>query len=146
MKDNGTVVSTQEGFARVRVDCLDACAGCPAHSICLKNSPSKAVLSVRNPLRACPGDTVQIEIREGNYSRALIHLFGVLLAGCLAGLGAGYLISIWTSLGPSLSGASGVVSGLLLAGSWIYRFFRRTDRESLYPVITAITQKGECHG
>ncbi|MBN1225067.1 MAG: SoxR reducing system RseC family protein [Candidatus Aminicenantes bacterium] len=145
MKDKGTVLTAEKDFAQVQVNCLDACAECPAHSLCIKNTRSEGILSAKNPLQARPGDMVLIEIKDIDYSKALIHLFGILLAGCLLGLGAGYLISTWTSLASSLSGSLGVLFGILLAGSWLFHYFRHKKRENLYPVITAITQKGECH-
>jgi len=130
----------------VEVDCLDTCAKCAAHSLCARSSQDKGILSVRNPIQACPGDAVLIEVSDTVYNKILIRMFGILLLGGLLGLGAGSLVSAWTSLNSSETGAFGVLLGVLLAGGFFSLNFRHKNREHLYPVITAIVDKGECHG
>jgi positive regulator of sigma E activity len=145
MKDKGIVISTDEDFARVEVDCLSACNTCTASSLCIKKDQDTGLLSVRNALRALPGDAVTIDVPDSRYSKALIWLFSVLLGGCLIGMALGYLTSILIPLGPSESSLTGLLLGMLLAGFWLSRRFRKINSAYLYPVITEIKNKGEYH-
>ena len=93
MKDNGLVVSINKDLAHVEVKCLEACRDCSARSLCVGQKQAKGLLAVKNPLNAGPGDKVQIEVPDTNYSKALILLFGTLLIVALIGMAAGYLLS-----------------------------------------------------
>jgi positive regulator of sigma E activity len=146
MKDKGTVISTEDDFARVKVSCLEACQGCSASSLCIGPKNATGLLSVRNPLRATTGDLVQIAIPESHYSRALILLFGVLLFAMLMGMGLGYFISPVLPLSPSESSLCGIALGVVLAGTGLSRRFKRINNKSLYPEITEILNKGGSYG
>ena len=146
MTDNGIVVSAKQGYAQVEVECLEACQGCSAASLCVGEARSKGLLSVKNPLGAAPGDRVMIQIPEGHYSRALIQVFGFLLAGILLGMFLGYLSSPVFSLTRSAGSIGGFLLGLLTAGVWLFAFFRKKNREQLYPVIIDIMKKGGLYG
>jgi positive regulator of sigma E activity len=143
MRDKGIVVSTDEDLARVEVDCLSACDACAATSLCLKKDQEKGLLSVKNPLRASPGDAVTIDVPDSAYSKALIWLFSILLGGCLLGMAMGYVVSIQLSLGPSESSLIGLLLGVVMSGVWVSRRFRKTQSIHLYPVITEIEDKGD---
>jgi positive regulator of sigma E activity len=96
-------------------------------------------------LLARPGDAVTIDVPDATYSKTLIWLFSVLLGGCLCGMALGYLASTLTPLGSSESSLIGLLLGVLLAGFWLSRRFRKTNSANLYPVIVEIRQKGEYH-
>lgn len=145
MKDKGIVVSTDEDLARVEVDCLSACNDCAASSLCIKKDQETGLLSVRNTLRACPGDTVTIDVPDTAYSKTLIWIFSVLLGGCLIGTTLGYLASTLIPLAPSESSLVGLLLGVFMAGYWLSRRFRKINSVNLYPVITEIMRKGEDH-
>ena len=145
MKDNGIVLSTEKGIARVEVNCLSACDTCAARILCLKKDQERGLLSVRNALRASPGDAVIIDVPETVYSKTLIWLFSVLLGGCLLGMAAGYLVSTLLPFRPSESSLIGLLLGVLTAGLWLSRRFRKMNTTGLYPVIIEITGKGEHH-
>lgn len=146
MKDKGTVISTEDDFARVKVSCLEACQGCSASSLCIGTKNATGLLSVRNPLRAKKGDLVQISIPESHYSRALILLFGVLLFAMLMGMGLGYFVSPVLPLSSLESGLCGIALGVVLAGSGLSRRFKSINNKSLYPEITEILIKGGSYG
>ena len=146
MTDNGFVISTKEDFAQVEVQCFIACQNCSSRSLCAGQSQSKGLLSVKNPLRACPGDEVMIEIPDTKYNKALIFLFGSLLLAALSGMIAGYFSSSFLPLSPSGSSLLGLLIGLALGGAGISHSFHKKNKEYLYPVIIEIIQKGECHG
>ena len=64
MRDKGLVIATQNGLARVEVQCLiESCGSCSAKSLCSGKSKDKGHLDVQNPLDARVGDVVEIEIR-----------------------------------------------------------------------------------
>ena len=146
MKDKGTVVSTDDSFARVEVECLEACQGCSASSLCVGQKNAKGLLSVRNPLHAKSGDLVLISIPESHYSRALILLFGTLLIATLSGLGLGCLISPVLSMPMSGSSILGVLLGIAIAGVFLSLRFRKINNEFLYPEIIEILYKGGNYG
>lgn len=146
MKDSGIVISTQGDLAQVKVSCLSACQDCSASALCSHHSQAEGLLSVKNHVRACTGDEVQIDVPEENYNRALILLFGVLLGAALMGALCGYLIAGWLSLPSSQGGLLGFFFAIGAAAIWLTKFFRKTNAINLYPRITGIIQKGDCHG
>jgi len=133
-------------MAQVQVACLSACDECSAHSLCIGPTRKKGVLAVKNPLRAEPGDDVVIEIPEGRYNRALILIFGGLLAAALAGTGLGWLVATGAGLPSSLTLPLGFFLGLASAAAGQFRYFRKANEAQLYPRIIDIANKGEDHG
>jgi len=147
MRDKGIVINTKEDLAQVEVICfIEACHKCSARSLCIGKDQSKGVLSVKNPLKACSGDEVEIEIPDSKYNKALILLFGSFLVASLFGLGAGFLLSPLLPFSSSVSGLLGLFLALIVSGIFLSRYFRKTNKALLYPVITDIIKKGGCHG
>jgi positive regulator of sigma E activity len=146
MTDNGLVIMTENDFAEVEVNCFDGCHDCTARSLCVGNKKNKGRLSVKNPIRALPGDEVKIQIPEDSYSRALILLFGGLLAAILLGTGGGYMLASVFSLSSSWTSFIGLVTGLIFGGVILNRIFRQKNEEQLYPEIIDIIKKGDCYG
>lgn len=147
MKDKGLVLNTKEDMAQVEVQCFaDFCQKCSAQSLCVGHNQSKGLLMVRNPLRASPGDEVEVEVPDTKYSRYLILLFGSLLAASLVGIGAGSLLAPLLPLSPSAASLLGFISALIIAGIFLSRYFGAKNKASLYPVIIDIIKKGERHG
>jgi len=143
MKDNAIVISTEGDLAQVKVSCFQACDECLAHSLCIGSSKTKGQLLVKNPLNASPGDKVQIEVPEQNYTRALIIIFGGLLAASLAGMGIGYLFSRFIPLSLSLSSMLGFFLGIGLITLWLFRYFQTINQKKMYPRIIDIPKKGD---
>jgi positive regulator of sigma E activity len=147
MTDKGIVVSTEKHFARVEVSCLATCQGCTASSLCFGQKNAKGLLSVRNALHAKTGDRVLISIPESRYSKALILLFGVLLAATLAGMGMGTLVSPLLPMSKSGSSILGVFLGITLAGIFLSLRFKKINNTFLYPEITEIlSHQGGSYG
>lgn len=147
MRDKGLVVNTEEDMAQVEVQCFtDFCQKCSAQSLCIGQNQSKGLLVVRNPLRASPGDKVEVEVPDTKYSRSLILLFGSLLVASLVGIGLGSLLSPVLPLSSSAASLLGLLSALIIAGIFLSRYFRAKNKASLYPVIIDIIKKGERHG
>jgi len=143
MKDKALVVSTQDDFARVEVQCfIESCHDCSARSLCVGQHKNKGMIVARNPLKAQAGDEVEVDIPETKYNQALILLFGVLLASAILGMGAGYLLSLFISLSPSVASFSGLLLALLIAVGWLFRHFHKDRRLRLYPKITGILKRG----
>lgn len=147
MKDKGLVISTKNSFAQVEVQCLlESCASCSARSLCTGQDKFKGLLEVQNPLNACAGDEVEIEIPETKYNQALILLFGTLLAAALLGMGAGYLLSPIVPMSSSTTSLLGLILAVLGTGIVLFRYFQKKNKIHMYPVIINILKKGECHG
>jgi positive regulator of sigma E activity len=143
MRDKGLVVSTKEDMAQVEVQCFsELCKKCSARSLCIGQNQSKGLLLSKNPLRAYPGDEVEVEIPDTKYSKSLILLFGSLLVASLLGIGLGSLLSPLLALSSSGASLVGLLSALLIAGFFLSRYFRAKNKESLYPVIIDIINKG----
>lgn len=143
MKDNGIVISTEGGLAQVKVSCFQACDECSAHSFCVGPSKTKGQLLVKNPLNASPGDKVQIEVPEQNYTRALIIIFGSLLTAALAGMGVGYLFSGLIPLSIQQSSILGFFLGIGLITLGLFRYFQTINQKKMYPKIIDVSKKGD---
>lgn len=146
MKDNATVISVGNDFARVKVSPKIACCECSARSLCAGLKNGEGQLKVRNPLHAGPGDEVEIEVPETNYHQELIMIFGLLLAGCLAGLGLGYWLMPLGRFSAAENGFFGLGLGLFLSAFGLYRYYRGRKEKPGYPVIVEILKKGGLHG
>lgn len=147
MKDKGLVISTEDDLARVEVQCLiESCGSCSVKSLCTGQDKAKGFLAVKNPLKACAGDSVEIEIPATKYNQVLILLFGSLLIAALLGMGAGYLLSSYLPLSSSAASLLGLLLAVISTGGILFRHFRRKFKDQLYPVIINILKKGACHG
>lgn len=146
MIDKGIVLSTKKDLAKIEVNCLSVCHDCSAHALCIGNSRSRGLLSVKNPLCAFPGDLVSIEVPEEKYSRSLILLFGGLLASALLGLVLGYLMSVFIVVSAEPAALVGTLTGLLTGILVLFKYFQNENKRNLYPFITEIIKKGARHG
>ncbi len=146
MQDSGLVISTQNKLAEVEVQCFAACHNCSAQTLCIGQSQSKGLLSAKNPIQAQPGNTVSLEIPETRYNKSLILLFGTFLLAALLGMAAGHFSAALFSLPSPASSILGLFLGLFVSGFWLFRFFRKKNNDRLFPVITAIINKGGHHG
>ncbi|HUU39102.1 MAG TPA: SoxR reducing system RseC family protein [Candidatus Desulfaltia sp.] len=146
MKDSATVIRVQNGLAWVKVTPKVACCECSARALCSAKQDKEGKLAVRNPVGARPGDEVEIEVPETDYSRALSAIFGFLLIGSLAGLALGYFLSPVSSLAPGENGLIGLLAGLGLSGLAIQRRYRAGKRDAGWPVVVEILKKGGFHG
>lgn len=144
MKDSGLVVKTSENFADVEVQCLvEACRKCSAKSLCSGSTPSKGLLKAKNPLKASSGDRVEIEIPEKDYNKALIFVFATLLLASLLGIAVGHLSSLFMPVSSQEASILGIIIALLLGGGWLFRCFRKKNKDSFYPIIINIIRKGD---
>jgi positive regulator of sigma E activity len=147
MKDKGLVVATKNDLAKVEVHCLiESCGSCSARSLCTGDDKSKGLLEVQNPIQACTGDEVEIEIPETKYNQALILLFGTLLVAALLGMAAGYLLSPFIPLSSSAASLLSLILAVLTTSLALFRHFRKKNKLHMYPVIINILKKGDCHG
>jgi positive regulator of sigma E activity len=146
MTDKGLVISTEKGLAEVEVACFEGCHDCAARRLCIGNKQNKGRLSVKNPIRALPGDEVKIQIPEDRYNRALILLFGGLLIAIFLAIGIGYLSVLIFSLSSFFASLTGLACGLTAGGLVLSRIFSQKNKAQLYPVIIDIIKKGDCYG
>ncbi|MDH4271010.1 MAG: SoxR reducing system RseC family protein [Candidatus Aminicenantes bacterium] len=146
MKDNATVIRVQDGLAWVKVTPKVACCECSARALCSAKQDEEGKLAVRNPVDARPGDEVEIDVPETDYSRALSAIFGFLLIASLAGLAFGYIFAPVRSLAPGINGLIGLMAGLGLGGLAVRHRYRSGKHNAGWPVIIAVLKKGGFHG
>jgi positive regulator of sigma E activity len=146
MKDNATVIRVQDGLAWVKVTPKVACCECSARALCSAKQDEEGKLTVRNPVDALPGDEVEIDVPETDYSRTLSAIFGWLLSASLAGLAVGYLLSPVRSLAPGINGLIGLMGGLGLGGLAVRHRYGSRKPDAGWPVIIAVIKKGGFHG
>lgn len=140
------MISVRNDFAWVKVSPKIACCECSARSICAGLKNGEGQLKARNPLHAEPGDEVEIEVPETNYHKELIMIFGLLLAGCLAGLALGYGLTPLARFSAAANGFFGLMLGLFLSAFGLFRYYRGRREKAAYPVIVEILKKGERYG
>jgi len=147
MKDRGLVIKTSSDFAEVEVQCLvESCQKCSARSLCSGLNQSKGLLKVKNPLKASPGDRVEVEIPEKDYNKALIFIFSTFLLAVLLGISVGHFSSLVLSVSSQEAGLVGIILAILLAAGGLFRYFRKKNKDLLYPVIIDIIKKGDYDG
>jgi positive regulator of sigma E activity len=115
--EEAIVVAVGEG-PEGRVDLLlvagEGCEACSARLICRPDDGDKRRLRLRSPRPLQPGDRVQVEVGGGRVLAAAGLLYGLPLAGFLAGL-----LLAWRLLPPTaarealafLAGLAGVALG-----------------------------------
>jgi positive regulator of sigma E activity len=146
MRDSARVIRVEKDLAWVQAEPRIPCCDCSALSLCAGKMDPKGHIVVRNPLRARPGDDVEIEVPETDYSRELAKIFGLLLFAALAGMALGHIVSPLKGFTPGENGFFGLLAGLLLCGFVIYRHYHRGKASVRWPVIVGILDKGEPHG
>jgi len=146
MRDSATVIRVENDLAWVQAKPKIACCNCSAMSLCAGNKDNKGQLAVRNPLRAMPGDEVEIEVPEADYNRELTQIFGLMLIAALVGMALGYIASPLRGFTPGENAFFGLLAGLLFGGFGLYRHYHRGKETSGWPVIVEILEKGESHG
>jgi len=145
MRDSATVIRVENSLAWVQAKPKVACCNCSAMSLCAGNKDEKGLLAVRNPLRAMPGDEVEIEVPEAGYARELAKIFGLLLIASLVGMAVTYIVSPLGKFTRGENAFFGLLAGLLLGGYGIYRHYHRGKGLSGWPVIVDILDKEESH-
>lgn len=146
MKESAFVISTEKDLATVKVSSESHCDHCSLLSLCQKQKGESGIIAVSNPLRALPGDQVEIEVPEANYNKEILLLFGPLLAACLLGLTLGYLAASLFDLPLSATCLFALLLAVGLAAAGLFRLFKARTRSNLYPVIIAIIKQGGSHG
>lgn len=120
MEQAGQVVRIDGGLAVVQVVPQSACGSCSASKGCGTSAVAKLFpkrlpqVAVRNDLGVQAGDDVVIGLADNEVQAASLTLYGVPLAGLLAGAIAGQQ---WGGSEPwaILGGLSGMLAGLALA-------------------------------
>lgn len=120
MEQTGEVVRIEGDLAVVQVIPQSACGTCSASKGCGTSAVAKLFprrlpqVAVTNTLAAEPGDRVVIGLGDADVQAASLYLYGVPLAGLLAGAIVGQQ---WGGAEPwaILGGLSGMLSGLVLA-------------------------------
>jgi len=144
MKDKGKIISLKGSLARVELDCVTGCQQCAARHICSNKEQGKGLISAQNPVKACLGDEVTIEVPERRYSKTLTLLFSFMLMASLLGMVLGTVCAGWLSLPSYSGGITGFFLGLIVTGSALFYHFKKNKRD-FYPEIIDIIREGDYH-
>ncbi|HMB69380.1 MAG TPA: SoxR reducing system RseC family protein [bacterium] len=110
----GIVLSVEDGRADVSTSRSGACAGCSDVAACgLSDAVScTQVVTVRNPVGARPGDSVELALPESAALRLSLLVWVVPFAGMVVGAVAGSAAGDGGTLLGALAGAGGAFAGL----------------------------------
>lgn len=145
MKEDVLVVSTNNPYARVKVEQKEVCETCSARSLCIGQKQKDGTIIVLNPLFAKEGDLVTIDIPEALYTKTLIIIFSVLLGAAFFGLILGYLVSFLLPSSSTYLSLFGFFLGLVSGGLFLFFFFRQKKESQQYPKIIELLKKRDSH-
>lgn len=89
---------------------------------------------------------MEVEIPEKDYNKALIFIFSTFLLAVLLGISVGHFSSLILSVSSQEAGLVGIILAVLLAAGGLFRYFRKKNKDLLYPVIIDIIKKGDYDG
>lgn len=128
----GTVVSTDEGTARVRVSKV-SCAGCEIAGACLASMDSgEDVVIARDPLGVSAGDRVEIGIAPASEVQIACTLYLVPAICLIFGVAVGGWIGGLTDLDPTIAS---LLIGLFAAALSLWPARRFARRAGVVPVV-----------
>ena len=140
MKEEGIVVETSDGLARVETQRTSSCGGCGAKSFCKPGSGNSIIVEALNPIHARTGERVRFEItgRVLLQSSFILYILPVLFLVIGAGLGK-KLASIFPAYNQDVCS---VLSGVLFLALGIFLLNRIggywSRKADLKPVITEV--------
>lgn len=141
MIDQAVVKKVDGPYAVVIVQPKEACHTCAARALCSFQESGQAFLRALNPIKAKPGDVVEIEVPDANYSRQFILIFSLLILFSTGGALLGVIFSSLLGLSPNTSGVIGFFMGIALASLLIAKRFRQ-PKKMLLPIIREILNHG----
>jgi sigma-E factor negative regulatory protein RseC len=127
IEQQGKVIAVADGRAHVRLGGSSGCASCNAGKGCgaglfgrlLKRAP--VVLELENGVNALNGEAVMVGISEVIYLRLIFGLYLFPLIAGLAGVAAGFYLSMQLELSPAGSDATALLCGLLFGAIAVLR-------------------------
>ena len=136
MRENGTVISVEQGIAKVQFVPKEDCERCGAKGFC-HPEPGKMVASASNELGAKLGDTVTIETQVGTSVLAAALVFLVPITGLVIG----YLAAraFWGTEPAGVVGAVLLMIVSVLVMAYVDRKILKPRR--FMPRITSVTQR-----
>jgi sigma-E factor negative regulatory protein RseC len=141
IEETGTVIAARGDLAEVECQRRSTCGACAANGACGTSllerhfGRRQILLTVHNPMGARPGDQVVVGVPEDALRTASVAAYLVpllaMLAGALAGAGAGESWPQSAALLEVLGGAAGLAAGL----GWLARFSRARGRDPRYRAV-----------
>lgn len=123
----GTVVKKQGERAEIKVDKTESeLTGLPKYLDCW------------NPVNAKPGERVGAEYRDFDAGKAKMIVYGLPVAGVLAGYAFGHSLATFFHSESSYFIAGGIIVWLIVTCSYAYIFKRDAIRKGQQPVIFEI--------
>lgn len=123
MRETGEVTAVTGGSVTVRIKRTSACAHCKACDFGLQSDEMR--VTAQNACGALPGDTVRVELRTESFLSAALILYGIPLAGMLAGFTVGHYLGIWLEL-AQFAALTGFGGGLVMA-ALAYAFIKKSE-------------------
>ena len=142
----GYVIETAGDRALVSTKRQGICGNCAERSSCpndsaLDTAPPETI-TVLNPVKARPGDNVEIDLPGHTELKVSFLIWAVPLAGLIAGAMAG---AKWIPLGLDLATLIGAAAGLALAFSIVVVCDRRAaGSRRLVPRIIKVVNHSSC--
>ena len=75
--EEGTVISSSDGYAQISLTKNDQCSECSARIICKAKDDENRILKVNDPYGTQPGDVVKIEIQGSAVMKISFILYGL---------------------------------------------------------------------
>lgn len=142
----GVVLETEDGRAQVSTWRFSACGGCSEAETCgiAGTEACRDVVTVRNPVGARPGDTVELDLPGSAALRLSLLVWMVPAAGLLLGaVAGGWLAAAWGVPDRDVSALVGAVLGTALAFVVLHRIDRTAGSDPrLTPFIARVRERG----
>ncbi len=149
MLRTGQILELSGDLAQVATNRQGICADCADKTSCSAGAtatPGVAeVVTVRNPLHARPGDTVEFDLPGHSELRVSLLVWVVPLVGIILGAICGAQLHTALPLDRDLSTLLGAALGAAVAFALLIRVDKRArSDERLVPVIVRIVPSGSC--
>ena len=150
MARTGLVISTHGTRAQVMTNRRGPCADCAEEGACaltIGGQPATTpdLVEANNPIRARPGDTVELDLVGHTELRVSLLVWIVPLVGLIAGAIAGAALHDTLSLGQDPAAMLGATLGIFGAYALLMAIDRRSKHDQrLVPEIQKIVQPEAC--
>ena len=139
IEEEGVVVETSGGSAKVEITRKSACESCSAAGVC--HPADESYMDAVNPLGAIKGQKVKVVIAPQMYLKASIILYGIPLVSLIGGaiLGKNLALSYTVAAHSDLWAFVAGLGCLVISFVFIRRYNKKVEKTEKYkPVIIEI--------
>lgn len=108
--ESGEVIGKEDKYLIVKMQRKEACAKCRACTAGMKTEDM--IIKAMNLCNASVGDKVDIVLDNADFMKATLIMYGIPFIGFMAGIFAGYYISL--NMGLNNNEIYGIITGILL--------------------------------